>query len=80
MLYGFSYPVVVDVTYGGYRNGFRGHSSAHKKKTKTLFISDIPTLLTGVYILRSASMNEVWVVIGKQKVPVDVSVVAWRFK
>lgn len=50
MLYGFSYPVVVDVTYGGYRNGFRGHSSAHKKNKNTLYIRDIPTLLTGVYI------------------------------
>lgn len=43
MLYGFSYPVVADVTYGGYRNGYRGHSSAHKNKT-LLYLH-----LTGVY-------------------------------
>lgn len=41
-----------DVTYGGYRNGFRGHSSAHRKNEKEKQQQNTPLYLcglTGVY-------------------------------
>lgn len=74
--------------HGGYRNGFRGHNSAHKNGTLSVFyylgmyiyVRAYRCIITYIQYQDLLAWMKCGWVMGKEKVPVDVLVVAWRFK